>query len=1252
MTDINDPLQTLLTNNYIMLSTGLTALTACLFLTTCSILYLKGYKSRQYPELRRHLPVFDDDLERSLASKTTFVTLVFKLDDFPSSISWKILKNNDGQIAVSRPAGFYQNRERDVILHHIELIIGIEYTFIMTDFSAEGLGGFVKLYYGKQSNIFGNSPQNVIAHVNGFVGNTYSVKFKPRLPNPSILNGQKQIVPSPTPAPTKCLSNIDYETNKIPFKKKPIFTTTRYEFGASESICSYHTNYANCTNEIREDCQWIFLNQGRRRGKCRVDPIAKCLQKGDCVCNTEDFHGGDSRGILFHVPVSVTARDISPYSKTVSYIEQYKFPVLQNQKHPQDDSFFISKVDFTGRQLQYSFRDSNPTVTTTTKTIYFKLHYLYIDVPIIGDIWDGMGITVSIDTSSKPQVIRINGKNYKLPKKLKKWTCTQIAITPNILYVANKPIVRVLNEEIIPSVNIKSTIRLGSFTGELFDVRIYGGESSQSQILETGTRCAAPDDAATIKKYEDIESQFLRWSCSEINPLAYRQVPTGGVQTYGSGAFATLWMAPIQDPLNENKLLNIPEGSFDEEYFFQHAKLQSYQWERHYFENDMIAFVLQPYRMFSSDEIQDWAVKTFNNPCRFIHQYNNDWDFPLYSDGIIPKWTTERYVKEQGGSQDATFDLGMMYRGIEPYGYGFFTHEAFHQFHASLVEVYNAQPNGWLQESAAEFAATMLFPKGNRILASVALAPSWPLGFPDTQYNPGNSRIINNPHIFTTDVSLGDRIRGGHYYGTWIFWWFLSEQAGLPHLLGQMFSVDKSIEGYWHGKLFVLRLLLRSNDIDLGDAWSIFVAHFRTWDFKNGEALKKVERVDFEGLKSDGGLPPSITLQGRKTSVLINPTMGTGGKFIAGPLSLRPSPFSWNCLTSKGIAAKKIIGITIAWDDGMGFASDVNPPNIVQQHFGCDKDMRFFHAVAVLYNSVTKQRSYWKLKGKSPPTVFLPTGSMASVNLHILLTPTPPVDYSGGRLVRIDDFVSPLPIYSYKYKIDIMDSVPNGSSVNSSAEKEFGIVKFDRASAAPWFSSKCSCLDNPNDLASGNLCLLPTFRDTNPIPVSHPSSATTPGRTKLPPTAVPIGKTPNLSPKKSPTTYPPRPRPTKKTRTLFPTSIPVKKPRTLSPTSIPIKKPRTLSPTSIPIKKPRTLSPTLIPIKKPRTRFPVLLTTTTKFPAVMPTMGVGTKPSLQSSQVPKLPNRTFSQKVSTKSHIKGESSSFLVWFQRSRPNAD
>jgi hypothetical protein len=94
--------------------------------------------------------------------------------------------------------------------------------------------------------------------------------------------------------------------------------------------------------------------------------------------------------------------------------------------------------------------------------------------------------------------------------------------------------------------------------------------------------------------------------------------------------------------------------------------------------------------------------------------------------------------------------------------------------------------------------------------------------------------------------------------------------------------------------------------------------------------------------------------------------------------------------------------------------------------------------------------------------------------------PTPPVDYSGGQNLATDAKVVPLPIYTYRYKVDILSSLPNGASAATPASKVFGVVKFDSSSAQGWFSAKCSCPDNPNDPEYGFICLDRTSKGAVP----------------------------------------------------------------------------------------------------------------------------------------------------------------------------
>jgi hypothetical protein len=177
------------------------------------------------------------------------------------------------------------------------------------------------------------------------------------------------------------------------------------------------------------------------------------------------------------------------------------------------------------------------------------------------------------------------------------------------------------------------SLTLGSFSGELFDARVYEGTSSVQTIREIGARCVTdPNDPVALRKRLDITRprDLHRCDLEEVVD-EYEVEPVGGRQTHGSGPFATLWLRPVADPLNPGQYIDAPEGSFDEEFYFQHLKIEQYQWERQYFENDMIGFNLAPYRMYTEDQVPEFAASFYNNPCRFIHQNNNLWDFEIVS---------------------------------------------------------------------------------------------------------------------------------------------------------------------------------------------------------------------------------------------------------------------------------------------------------------------------------------------------------------------------------------------------------------------------------------------------------------------------------------------------------------------------------------------------------------------------------------------------------------------------------------------
>jgi hypothetical protein len=470
--------------------------------------------------------------KRHLASQL-IITLVIQFDKFPGTNYWDLLTEDSTKLVAFTSEGTYNESqaltrvERSFVVNK-----GQRYRFTMYDNHGNGLTKPSGFYYMMVGSRLRPDRSNIIFMETNFVSAKEESIFKAELPlTPAPTRAPPTVSPAPTSGPTSC-STIGDRGFSNAYSSSPKLATSATSL-LNDAVCTQHTNYTSCTNEIREDCQWIFLTSSSRRGKCRIDPVTKCLQIGNCVCHTSDFHGGTEdfgNGIVFHAPISITPRDISKYSGLMKYTEKYTHPSesAQNLLHPLDTDFFISKVDFTARVLTYTFRRGSPVMSGTTQHNFaFKVHHLYMDTPLRGTIWNGIGMLVKIDSSGILPTLSINGVIYSLPP-LKKWTCTQFVITSTAIFVAGVRIGRRLGSEKYVSTGSPNVLRLGKFSGELFDVRIYAGSLSYLEIREIGARCTNPNDPAVLKDTRDIDILFKREGCESTHDGYFPSPTTGG----------------------------------------------------------------------------------------------------------------------------------------------------------------------------------------------------------------------------------------------------------------------------------------------------------------------------------------------------------------------------------------------------------------------------------------------------------------------------------------------------------------------------------------------------------------------------------------------------------------------------------------------------------------------------------------------------------------------------------------------------
>ena len=75
------------------------------------------------------------------------MTLVLQLDQYSSETSWSI---SDGLTNfASRPVGYYEEMQSQLVLEHVLLPRGFEYQFQISDFMGDGMKGYYSLYMGE-----------------------------------------------------------------------------------------------------------------------------------------------------------------------------------------------------------------------------------------------------------------------------------------------------------------------------------------------------------------------------------------------------------------------------------------------------------------------------------------------------------------------------------------------------------------------------------------------------------------------------------------------------------------------------------------------------------------------------------------------------------------------------------------------------------------------------------------------------------------------------------------------------------------------------------------------------------------------------------------------------------------------------------------------------------------------------------------------------------------------------------------------
>ena len=285
------------------------------------------------------------------------VTVLVRLDESVKYSNWIVALANDATAdGPEYGSGTYTSMDANAVRRTtLHLEAGARYKFTMQEETGTGRHSFYRVFYGDA--VFTDETELLRSpHLHDTI--LEETLFTVTLPDKTTVttnqatassssSSTNPIVPSTSSISASTIENCvdnpeeagDWIKNTPADRVNPFFHTT-----VVNDACTPHTSYESCTNEVAQDCQWVFLSASTRRGICRIDPISQCIGNGNCVCNTADFHGGDGTGILFHAPISVTARDIV-HLDTTTFQEIYTtLPIDPNDPNPQDPYFFVSRT--------------------------------------------------------------------------------------------------------------------------------------------------------------------------------------------------------------------------------------------------------------------------------------------------------------------------------------------------------------------------------------------------------------------------------------------------------------------------------------------------------------------------------------------------------------------------------------------------------------------------------------------------------------------------------------------------------------------------------------------------------------------------------------------------------------------------------------------------------------------------------------------------------------------------------------------
>jgi len=367
----------------------------------------------------------------------------------------------------------------------------------------------------------------------------------------------------------------------------------------------------------------------------------------------------------------------------------------------------------------------------------------------------------------------------------------------------------------------------------------------------------------------------------------------------------------------------------------------------------------------------DDTTETLENYQYYLAAQDSVYERNLFEAGMYPRNNLSDYINNDPGRHLELSD-GIRKTFVRPWSFDnplkqkngeYWLHENFHSFQGRLARYNGLGGNKFLLEATASWGANHNIPGvHDTLLAYYTLHPHLPLW-----------TIQNSP----VDMRAGYEFKGGHQYGAYIFWSYLTNYVTSKKLIGDIFNDRRA--GSTPAK--VAYELLAQQGHDMKTIFADFAARITTWDIRDGQHYAESEQASLRRMQR--AKPDAETFDNKITAFY--DSNGTGDRWTSVPEKYIPGSWAFNVFQ---------VEISQDTDYVVALKTDISNPEYSD-----------FQARVVVYNEQTEERVYYTLNVAEPgesARIKVPTSS--DEKLYFIIATTPDI-FKGWDW------------YQYKFKI-------------------------------------------------------------------------------------------------------------------------------------------------------------------------------------------------------------------------------------------